>query len=358
MVIGVLFGGRSVEHDISILSAIQVMNNLNSNKYQVEPLYLTKDLHLLTGVRYKSLKTYQQLLKPKKTEFANLIRKNGSTYLSKVFRKYEKQKKIDLILPIMHGKGVEDGNISGYLEILKIPYTSSKTLGASIAQDKELTKIVLQSMGIDVLDYEVNNLKKLSFPVIIKPAKLGSSIGITKAIDGESFQQGLALAQKYDDKVLIEKCLENFQEFSAACYFFKGEYILSEVEEVKLVSDIYTFTDKYMHNDKILENNHQIPANISKELTKKIHQITQEIYRKFELSGVIRVDYLYDLDTKKLYVNEINTIPGSLAYYLFKDKTMSSLLDDLITQCLIDQKKDTLDIFDSSVLVNNNVQKK
>ncbi|MBQ8292955.1 MAG: ATP-grasp domain-containing protein [Bacilli bacterium] len=366
MNIGVLFGGKSVEHDISIISAQQVMKALDS-KYQVIPLYLTKDLLLVSGDRFKDINTFKNELKIKKQEYANLIRINSANYLSFYCKKFKNKLKIDLILPIMHGKGVEDGNVSGFLEILDIPYTSADTESASICQDKEIAKIVLNSYNINNISYEVrcNNdyqVVNMEYPLIIKPARLGSSIGITKVKNDTEYLEALKIAYKYDKKVIVEKCLTNFKELSIACYKRKDELVLSDIEEIKLTSDIYYFTDKYQSSNKINHQNHELPANIKKDLKIEIEETTKKIYEKLMLKGVIRVDYLYDLDSKTLYVNEINTIPGSLAFYLFESKkiTFTSLLDDLIKQALIDKDLDNnyLTSFKSSILEKNNLRGK
>lgn len=367
MIIGILFGGSSVEHDISILSAIQVMKSIDQEKYRIVPLYLSKSGFLLAGERFKDLATFQKKLTIKQSEYVNIVRKDDGSYLSYRFRKFKKELKIDLILPIMHGKGVEDGNISGYLEILKIPHASSKVMGASIAQDKEITKIILEKMQIKVIPYEVYinkdyRLSSLEYPLIIKPAKLGSSIGIQKVNNDEEYFKAINNAFKYDHKVIVEKCLTNFKEFSIACYEKKEEIILSDIEELKLSSDIYRFTDKYQNGEKSETSNHQLPANIGKDLSDQIKEIVKKIYRKFELSGVIRVDFLYDNIEEKLFVNEINTIPGSLAFYLFDKQGIAfkDLIDDLIKQTLINElkTKEYLQSFESSILVNNSLKSK
>lgn len=362
MNIGVLFGGISVEHDISIISAIQVINALDKSKYQVIPIYITKTGEFLTGDRYSKIDTYKNPLKPKKREYVNLIRKNNRCYLSYIYKKFQNGPKIDLILPIMHGKGVEDGNISGYLEILDIPYISSKTLGASILQDKEYTKIFLKEQKIDIIDYEVYknnkfNLTNLNYPVIIKPANLGSSIGISKATNKDEYIVAINKAFKYDHKVIIEECLTNFKEYSVALYNYKGDIKLSKIEELKFKGDIYRFVDKYQNGEKQDESNHSLPAKISQELEKDIYDISKKIYKSLDLKGIIRVDFLYD--NNKLFVNEVNTIPGSLAFYLF-DIPFSKLLDELIKQCLIDYnlEKELIEVFNSSVLVNNSLKSK
>lgn len=367
MIVGILFGGSSVEHDISILSAIQVMKAIDNDKYKAIPLYLTKDAHLLTGERFKKLETFKHILNVKKGELVNIIRKDNQSYLSYTFKKFKKELKIDLILPIMHGKGVEDGNISGYLEILKIPCATSKVLGASIAQDKEMTKIILEKLNINFVPYEIYmnkdyGLSKMNYPLIIKPSKLGSSIGIQKVTNDEEYYKAMSNAFKYDKKVIVEKCLSDFKEYSVACYEKKEELIISDIEEIKLTHDIYCFTDKYQNGDKCETNNHTLPASISKDLKKRIEEMVYNIYRKFELSGVVRIDFLYDNNENKLYVNEINTIPGSLAYYLFEKKgiSFSDLINDLIKQTLINEvkEKEYLRSFESSILVNNNLKTK
>ena len=365
MKIGVLFGGSSVEHDVSIISAMQLIYAMNKDKYEVIPLYLTKTGSLLTGKRFFEIDTFKQTIKPKKEEYVNLIHFNNECYLSHLFKKFKKWRKIDLILPVMHGKGVEDGNISGFLEILKIPYNTPSVIGASISQDKEFTKIILENEKIKTIPYEVlyssvDKVKNKDFPKIIKPARLGSSIGITKVDNEIELTNALKEAFKYDNKVIVEKALTNFKEYSIALYFRKEELILSDIEEIDTKSKIYKFTDKYEENGKI-EFNKDI-TKINKKLKEQIEKIAERIYHKLELKGVVRVDFLYDLDTKELYVNELNTIPGSYAFYLFKNKgiTFSDLIDDLIKQTLINEekKKKYISVFESNILNKNTLKMK
>lgn len=364
--IGILFGGISVEHDISIISAIQVMNNIDRNKYNVIPLYLTKTGELVTGKRFEALDTFKKEIEVKKSEWVNLSYYKGKCNLSFPFKKFKKTLKIDLILPVVHGKGVEDGNISGFLEILNIPHTTSSILGASIAQDKEFTKIILESINVKTIEYEVlynidNQIKNNDFPKIVKPAHLGSSIGIKKVNNIEELTIALKEAFNYDNKVIVEKALTHFKEYSIAIYNRKEELMVSDIEEIKIKNEIFKFTDKYENGLKD-ETNHIIPAKINKKMQEKMLETVKEIYKKFELSGVVRIDFLYDLDHKKLYVNEINTIPGSYAYYLFKEKgiTFTELLNDLIKQALIDkeQRKNYISTFKSNVLNKNTLSMK
>ncbi len=359
--IGVLFGGKSVEHDVSIISGLQVINAIDKSKYEVIPLYLTKTNMLLTGKRFLEIETFKKEIRPKKQEYANLTNLDGKGYLSFSFKKFKKRLKIDLILPVVHGKGVEDGNISGFLEILNIPYSSSNVFSASILQDKETTKILLDNMNIKNISYEVlynkeEVIKSTDFPKIIKPARLGSSIGIKKVNNLEEYMVGIKEAFKYDSKIVIEKALTHFKEYSVAVYFKKEELILSDIEEIIIKEDIYKFTDKYEHGMKD-ESINKLPAKLSKKLQEKIYDITKEIYTKLELSGVVRVDFLYDLDEKILYVNEVNTIPGSYGFYLFKNKGISftDLINDLIKQTLINEekKKNYISSFESNILNKN-----
>lgn len=359
--IGILFGGTSVEHDVSIISALQVMSVIDNSKYEVIPLYLTKNNTLLTGKRFLKMETFKNEIKPKLGEYANLVNLNGIGYLSFSLKKLKKWLKIDLILPVVHGKGVEDGNISGFLKTLNIPYNSCDVLPASILQDKEITKVVLGNMNIKTIPCKVvyNNEEVTSndeFPKIIKPARLGSSIGIKKVNNEEEYFLGIREAFKYDSKVIIEKALTHFKEYSLALYFRKEELVFSDIEEIVLKEDIYKFTDKYEHGTKD-ESLNKLPAKLSKKIQEKIYNISKEIYLKLELSGIVRIDFLYDLDEKELYVNEINTIPGSYAFYLFKNKDISfeSLVNDLIKQTLINEekKKKYISSFKSNILNKN-----
>ncbi len=368
--IGIIFGGNSVEHEISILSLIQASHAINTYKYEVLPIYLTKDGQFWVGPNFTDLKTFQkENFKHYRITFYKEDKVLMIKGIGRLPRKYRKP--LDVILPIVHGKNVEDGSLAGYFKILDTAYASSDTLVAALFQDKFYTKKLLVLDDISVLpylfytisDFKINKdllldeIEKFDYPVIIKPVSLGSSIGIKIAENREELLAGINYAFKYEDRILIEKKLINFKEFNQAVLEKNGDYELSEIEEVKSENAYLTFSDKYLPSS----SSHQIPALIPTKLQAEISNISIRIAKGHFIGGVIRIDYLYNCDEKKIYVNEVNTIPGSLAYYLFEDQMgFADLIDQMITSALkIKYKNDLkLNSFKSMVLSTTKLLKK
>lgn len=356
--VGILFGGKSVEHDISIITALQVYENIDKLKYNIIPLYLTSRNEIYTGKKYFKLDTYKKAIKdnPHILTFYK-----GAHILQSLGKKFQKRKKIDVIFNCVHGKGLEDGTIAGFLEFIAIPYTSSSILPSALSQDKDISKNILTKINIPVLEstvvteenktkiYELIN--NLNFPQIIKPAHLGSSIGINVAENIEEAVKHIQKALCYDNKVILEPYLENFKEYNIAVYKRKNKYIFSSIEEITKANQIFDFNEKYINHHK--DMNHVIIKDL--ELIKLIQEEALKIYQKFELSGIVRLDFIYK---DKLYLNEINTIPGAMANYLFKDKNLSFsvLIDEQIKEAFLEHTKRTrlINTFSSSVLQNTN----
>ena len=288
-------------------------------------------------------------------------------------KKNDKKIKIDCALPIVHGKNVEDGTIAALLEFYDIPYISSGILSSSLSQNKSLTKRVLKTFGIKMLPHvELTNTidqKKISkilstfkFPLIIKPNTLGSSIGIEVVNQKEELVEKLSKVLKFDQSVIVEEKLTNFTEYNIACYKEKHKLILSNVEEVTSTNEYLTFDDKYLDGGlkETTKENRIIPANIDESLEKEIHSFTKTIYKALNATGIIRIDYLFDKETNKLYFNEINTIPGSLAFYLYKDYSFTALLDLLIKDAVyrFNINENLITSFDTNILNIKNLHMK
>lgn len=347
----VIIGGKSVEHEISLISGLQSILNIDKKKYNIHTLYLTKTNEM---VYIKNLTTLVYFKDEKNTS------KKTNCYFTKIKNKTylvtkTKKIKIDCALPIVHGKNVEDGTIAAILEFYDIPYISSGILSSSLSQNKSLTKRLLKTYGVRMLPHieisSINDQKKINkiltnfkFPLIIKPNTLGSSIGIEIVNEKEELTEKLSKALKYDESLIVEGKLTNFTEYNIACYKEKNKQILSSIEEVTSKNEYLTFDDKYKDtgtkNKK--ENNRIIPADINEELLKEIHDTTNLIYKNLNFKGVIRIDYLFDKETNKLYFNEVNTIPGSLAFYLFKDLEFKTMLDKLIKEAILTKANNDL----------------
>ncbi len=359
----VLFGGNSVEKDISVITAIQVINALDKEKYCVIPVYITSDNRFLVNKDFNMLETFKNKVDGRDVYF---ISKGNKVYLQNdsLFRK---KREVDFVILAVHGKGAEDGTVAGFLETLGVPYSACRVLTSSIFQSKHITKVLLDYYKINNIEYlsilesewvEKSNdclekIKKLGFPVMVKACSLGSSIGIFKVSTEEDLFWALNACFKYDNEVLVEKCLTNYKEFNQAIL---GE-VVSEIEEIKGMKDFLTFSNKY--EGKEVER--VFPAIFTDiSLKEEITKTTKKIAKYFNIKGVIRVDYLYDCENHKLYVNEINTIPGSLAFYLFKDFDFSSFLDKLIQDGIKKRYLDKLKIstFKTNILKNFNSIKK
>lgn len=362
--VGIIIGGKSVEHDISILSGLQVYHACDKNKYNVTIFYLTKDLKWLIGNDLNKLETYQNN-NFNKCHQIYFYTDNNTVYY-KLINKKSKPSMIDVFIPVVHGEGVEDGTISAFLSLLDVATTSSDLTSSSICQDKIYTKQILINENIPTLPFvkmtsvdsyydclkEINNL---GFPVIIKPARLGSSIGISIANNETSLRQGIEESLKFGSRLLIEKKLNHFKEYNMAICKDGNKLCFSCIEEVKKNDEILSFVDKYERLDKLDDSSGRIiPAIISESLEIKIKEICKKAYLIFNLSGVVRIDCIYDEDTEEIYINEINTIPGSFAFYLFDKANIdfSKLIDITIKQALLNKKASDnyLKVFTSSVL--------
>lgn len=358
--VGVLYGGKTTEHEVSIITAVQAMGYLNSDKYEVIPLYLTKDNEMYTGGSLMDMDVYREpnLLKRYCTNVV-MYNKNGSIILQKkkgIFKRTVKE--VDIVIPTVHGYGMEDGNIQGMLDVIGVPYTGSDIYGLTVGQDKVFQKQILEAEGISVPKYEwfydseyienekeiLNKLEKLKYPLIVKPARQGSSIGISVANNTETLRDAIRDAINYDEKILVEEIIPNMMELNCSVLGSSSYSETSAIEQVMGKDEILSFNDKYI-GDKakkvgfktgpskgMASASRVIPAEISDKLKEEIEITSKKAFRALGASGVVRIDYLYDKKLKKLYVNELNSIPGSLAFYLWTPlkKEYSELLDDLI----------------------------
>lgn len=335
--IGVIFGGKSLEHKLSILTAIQAMDNIDKERYEVVPIYITKDLTMYTGGMLRHIDSYKDfnLIKRYATK-VNLINKNGKFILQTAGIIKREFKEIHLAYPVVHGKGTEDGSIVGYLETLGIPYLGSDIFASSVCQDKVFTKEVLKANNLSVIDYVdfmdydykidkervFKEIDKLSYPLIVKPARLGSGIGIEIATRKEELESSIEKVMEKDERVIVEEYIEDRSEYNMAVVASAKKLIGSVIEEIKKdgVCDYY---DKY-HKDTDKDDTFKrtYPASISKSLTEEIEKTSKKVYQVLALTGVARIDYIYDNKKKKLYINEVNTVPNFLSHHLFEDKNI------------------------------------
>ena len=371
--VGVIFGGESVEHEVSIISAIQAMNKMDEEKYEIIPIYITKDREWYTGEMLRDIDVYQdmELLKRYGTNVV-LYYKNGSYVLQKkngLFKSIVKE--LDIAFPIVHGTNVEDGTLQGYLQTIGIPYVGPGVYAAVAGQDKTIMKDIWRSANLPMTDYvwfydvdyrenqeeTLKRILKLKFPLIIKPASTGSSVGIGFADDEEELKESIDEALQYDSKILVEEVVQNLKEVNIAVMGNYDHQKVSEIEEVLSAEKFLTYAEKYIGSGKsklkggvkttrgkskgMASANRKLPADLDNKLREEIEDIAKKAFKALGTSGNTRIDFLVDEKNKKVYINEINSIPGSLAYYLWeaKDLTFTKVLDEMINIGIKDYKK-------------------
>jgi len=357
--VGVLFGAKSVEHEVSIITAVQAMNYMNTDKYEIVPIYISKDLEMYTGNILIDIDSYKDFnLIKKYCKKVNLINKKGNFILQSTKWFKRKIDEIDIAFPIVHGANCEDGTIQGYLETLGIPYVGSNVVSSAIGQDKVFMKQVFASNDIPIKKYiwfndfeyleDKENLYKkineLKYPLIIKPATLGSSIGINIVNDISNLDNAIEEAICYDTKVVIEEVVTNLIEVNCAVLGNASNMQVSTVEEVIASDKILSYNDKYVGEVKgstkgMLSSRRIMPARIDKKIYNEVLDLSKKVFKCLNNKGVARIDFLIDSKSKKIYVNEINTIPGCLAFYLFEQLEYSKILDIMINDAIKNYKK-------------------
>ena len=377
--VGVIFGGTTVEHEVSVISAVQAMNHMNTEKYDIVPIYISKDKNWYTGKMLMEIDIYKDFEDLKRyAKKVTLYNKNGVFCLQSLGMFKKVVEELDIVFPIVHGNGMEDGTIQGYLETVGIPYVGSNILGSALGQDKIVMKQVMKDMKLPIVPYTwffdneylenkeeiVKNIKKLGLPVIVKPASLGSSVGIDVVSDISKLDAAISDAIKYDNKIVVEKVIEDMIEVNCSVLGSYSYMETSAIEEVMSANEFLTYKDKYVGSGKgtkskgMASTNRIIPARISEEQTNLIKDYAKQTFRALNLSGICRIDFLIDKKDGKVYVNEPNTIPGSLSFYLWEPtgKKYCDLLDEAITIAIKEYKNKSKKTksFDTNILRNFN----
>lgn len=353
-VVGVFFGGRSTEHEISVISANQAMAAMNPDKYEIVPIYISKEGRWFTGRDLLTLSNYrnpEQLLqkctevymRPTYGDF-NLYNTKKTLFGKDVFTT------LDVAIPVLHGTNVEDGKFEGVLETIGIPYAGCNTLASANGMDKITMKMILRADNIPVVDYvwmtdhqwtsdRYNMLRKveetLGYPVIVKPADLGSSIGIGVAHDREQLISRLDDAARFSRRLIVEHMVTALREINCSVLGDVEEYQTSVLEEPIKAEEILSYGDKYMGGGMHAAQK-RIPAELPEDMAAECRRLAGETFRVLSCHGVSRVDLIIDDDLGKVYVNEINTIPGSLSYYLWEAAGLrfDQLMDRLVKLAL------------------------
>ena len=363
MNIAVIFGGESCEHDISIITGVQLINNASEYLYNIIPIYINKNGEWFSGDLLKDIDNYPINIKGlKKVSFVS----NDAMLYIKKLGKLKKYLKIDMAFVCLHGQRGEDGSVAGVLEMAKIPYSSSSMLASALSMDKVAFKYFSNGLGVKCIDgfeilkqdYDIDSnliLEKIvnfRLPIIIKPSRQGSSIGIKVCKNIELLKNDLNKCFLYDDRLLIERFVDIQKEVNIALFKYKHDIIFSETEEPLYSNDILGFDEKYRKNSGGFESIKRLsPAKISVEQEEYIKNTAKKIYTTLDMFGVVRFDFIID-NNDNIYLNEVNTIPGSMAYYLFKEFDYQKFIDSLVLSSLIriEDSARTIKVFDSGVL--------
>ncbi len=342
-VVGVIFGGRSVEHDVSIVTGHQVIRAFDPERYEVVPIYIDRQGKWFTGESLAELKNFKnEVISLKGVQSAILspsVQHHG-LIVNPTAGRFDKAeiKRLDVVFPAIHGSHGEDGTIQGLLELADIAYVGCGVMASAIANDKIMTKVVLSQQGVPIVegvsfsraewlessDKVVDHLiHELHYPMFVKPATLGSSIGIGRANDETLLRAHIEVAISLDRRVLIEQAVENATEINCAVLGGDNDIQASVLEQPVSLEQFLTFEEKYTRGGEGMKSAERIiPAPLNDDLTAKIKGIAVQAFRAIEGRGTARIDFLVQLETSTVYLNEINTMPGSLAFYLWQEQGM------------------------------------
>lgn len=376
--VAMLFGGKSVEHEVSVITGIQAFLAMDTEKYDVIPVYMTKKNEMYIGESIGDIEAYKDIpALLNKSQRVVMMNEDGKVVLLPYpLKKFGKNKEIavDVVFPAVHGTNVEDGTLQGFLKTLGVPFVGCDVTASAIGMDKFIMKAVLKEYDIPVLDartytlsdyQEMNVLldsveKKFGYPVIVKPVNLGSSVGISVAKDRAELSRSVDDAFRYATKILIEHAIMNLREINCSVLGDENEAEASECEEPLHSDEILSYEDKYVSNAKgsgskgMASVSRKIPAELTPEKREEVRSMAVKSFKALGCNGVARIDFMIDEDTGKLYFNEINTIPGSLSFYLWEPLGVpyKELLDRMIKLALkrARTEEDITFSFDTNIL--------
>ncbi len=358
--LGVIFGSRTCEHEVAIISAVQLMRNVNREKYDVIPIYISQRGEWFTGAPLMDIHTYtpfDPFTKGIVPVHLDLTAGSGAL-LHYVPPKgllgggrEEVVARLDVVIPVMHGLHGEDGSVQGVLELAGIPYSSTGITGSAVGMDKIVMKRFFAGCGFPILpdvaltraqfehdtEAAMNRVEeKLPYPVFVKPACLGSSIGVSRADDRKALREALSLAFSYDRRVLVEKGLDRPIEVNCSVVGYDGERKPSVLEMPNAGEGFLDFSEKYLagsgSSKGMASLKRIVPAPIGEKLTKELQELSLRIFDAMDCKGVVRIDYMLDRNSDDYFITEINTIPGSLAYYLWAETDLKydALIDEMV----------------------------
>ena len=371
--VGIIIGGKTVEHEVSIITGLQVLDNINRDKYEPKIIYIGKDGKWYLGNSLHNIKNYKEKRFDDTYEVLPGF-KNGKLILyphpeikKKMFCKKYDSHETEIVFPALHGTNAEDGTLHGMFQMNDVPCAFGSVLSSAVGMDKIIMKKVFESYEIPIAKYTwfyrsqwekesnniLNNIEEIPYPLIVKPANLGSSVGINKAKNREELINSIEVAMFYDRKIIVEKCLEDVREINCAVIGYEDDLITSLCEEPLGWKEFLTYEDKYFNKMKDANSaKRKIPADISDEMTFKIKEYARITFKSIDCCGNARIDFL--LDGNDIYVNEINTIPGSIAFYLWEDLGLSftQIITKVIELAELQQKQKNSNIvsFDIDLL--------
>lgn len=337
--VGVIFGGNSLEHELSIISALQAMDNIDTDKYEVVPIYITKDLTWYSSGCLRFIDSFNNFnLIERYATKVNLINKKGRFILQTQGLIKRELTELHLVIPIMHGHGTEDGTIQGYLQMVGIPYISNNIYSSVICQDKVFTKQLLEHNELPTVkyvwffdnEYKKNKeelfkkIDKLDYPLIVKPATLGSSIGIVTVKRKEELDTAINEVLKYDRKIIVEELIEEVLEYNISILKTNEKLYISSIEEIKTNLEYRNYVDKYnLENHQNGNIVRTLPAKISDKMSDEIISLANKTINFLNNTGLSTIDFLYDTKKKKLYIDEINSIPTCYSHHLWEESNIS-----------------------------------
>lgn len=378
--VAVLFGGRSVEHEVSVITGLQVIENIDKTKYNVFPIYISKDGRWYTGDELLDVKNYSdvaRLLSRSRqvvmTPIPGLKKLYFYPFKTGVFKREPEFINIDVAFLALHGAHGEDGTMQGLLELADIPYVGSGVVGSAVGMDKIIMKDIFKANSIPVVNYTwflrknyekncdavIEDVEsKLRYPLFVKPANLGSSIGIGKAGTREELEYAIEIASKYDRKVIVEEAVNNPLEINCSVIGIDDEVEASLCEMPISWQEFLSYDDKYMRHEgaKGMKGAaRKIPAPIPEDKAQEIKNLALKVFRVLDCAGISRIDFLMEKESMKVYVNEINTLPGSFAFYLWEPLGIpfKDLIEKLIQMAVRRHEDDQKNIytFDTKLLL-------
>ncbi len=379
MTLGVFYGSRTCEHDVSVISALQLMKQIDRSKYDLIPVYIAQDGTWYTGEALLDIHTYTPFdphsgkVIPVQLDMLT----NAGVLIHREHMKFVKGEKetvvgrIDCAIPVFHGLHGEDGTMQGLFELYDIPYTSTGICGSAVGMDKAAMKLFFRGCGFPVLPGIVAErrawekdrekavdalLEQIALPVFVKPCCLGSSIGVSRARTREELEESLEVAFSFDRKALVEQALDSPVEVNCSVLGYGSDAKASVLEMPSTGSaDFLDYSEKYLVGNKGMAGlKRRIPAPISEEMTAALQKMSVEVFAALDCKGVVRIDYMIDRATQQYYITEINTIPGSMAYYLWEASGMPypKLIDRMVEIALeaLEDKKQNNYAFRSEIL--------